>query len=62
MAVPNIGTGSVSGTLKLNFQLRISDRLFLPNLDNDVKSDLFIRLTYLDKVMDIPLSKGKFVD
>ena len=62
MAVPNIGTGSVSGVLKLNFQLRISDRLFLPNLDNDVKSDLFIRLTYLDKVMDIPLSKGKFVD
>lgn len=62
MAVPNIGTGSVSGTLKLNFQLRISDRLFLPNLDNDVKSDLFIRLTYLDKVMDISLSKGKFVD
>ena len=62
MAVPNIGTGSVSGTLKLNFQLRISDRLFLPNLDNDVKSDLFIRLTYLDKVMDIPLSEGKFVD
>ena len=62
MEIPNIGKGPVSGTLKLNFQLRISDRLFLPNTDNDVKSDLFIRLKYLGKTVDIPLSKGEFVD
>jgi hypothetical protein len=63
MEIPNIGTGSVSGTLKLNFQLRISDRLFLPKTDNDVKSDLFIRLEYLEgEPVDIPLSEGEFVD
>ena len=62
MEIPNIGKGPVSGTLKLNFQLRISDRLFLPKTDNDVKSDLFIRLEYLGKTVDIPLSEGEFVD
>lgn len=62
MEIPNIGKGPVSGTLKLNFQLRISDRLFLPKTDNDVKSDLFIRLEYLGKTIDIPLSEGEFVD
>lgn len=62
MEIPNIGKGLISGTLKLNFQLRISDKLFLPNIDNDVKSDLFIRLEYLEKTVNIPLSEGKFVD
>ena len=62
MEIPNIGKEKVGGTLKLNFQLRISDRLFLPNTDNDVKSDLFIRLEYLEKTVNIPLSEGKFVD
>jgi hypothetical protein len=62
MVVPNIGTGPVDGTIKLNFQLRISDKLFLPKNNNSVKSDLFIRLEYLDELVDVPLSNGKFVD
>jgi hypothetical protein len=64
MKIPKLGKGTVSGNLKLNFQLRISDFLFLPTVENDVKTDLCIRINFehLDDSIDIPLSKGKFVD
>ena len=64
MKIPKLGEGKVSGNLKLNFQLRISDFLFLPTVENDVKTDLFIRIDFehLNEPIDISLSEGDFVD
>lgn len=64
MKIPKLGEGKISGDLKLNFQLRISDFLFLPTVENDVKTDLCIRVNFehLDDPIDIPLSEGEFVD
>ena len=55
----------------LNFQFRISDYLFLPQIISDqitneeeIKSDLGIRLTFSDKAStkEISLKKGSFLD
>ena len=64
MNIPKLGEGTISGDLKLNFQLRISDFLFLPTEENDVKTDLCIRINFehLNESIDISLSEGKFVD
>ena len=63
MTIPKLGEGLVSGKLKLNFQLRISDFLFLPSSENEVKSDLYIRFEIEDKnLIDISISEGKYID
>ena len=64
MKIPKLGEGQVSGDLKLNFQLRISDSLFLPTLDNDVKTDICIRIKFehLQDPIDVSVSDGKFID
>ena len=64
MKIPKLGEGQVSGDLKLNFQLRISDSLFLPTLDNDVKTDICIRIKFehLQNPIDVSVSDGKFID
>ena len=67
MTIPKLGEGSVSGDLRLNFQLRISDSLFLPKPDNDVKSDLYIGIKFGERTKDkfdelISLKDAKFID
>jgi hypothetical protein len=63
MTIPKLGEGLVSGKLKLNFQLRISDFLFLPSSENEVKSDLYIRFEIEDKnPIDISIAEGKYID
>lgn len=67
MTIPKLGEGIVSGDLRLNFQLRISDSLFLPKPDNDVKSDLYIGIKFGEKTKDkfdelISLKDAKFID
>jgi hypothetical protein len=56
--------------IKLNFQFRISDKLFLPstiNNEDSIKSDIGIRVeiknsTGANKIEDILLNGGKFID
>lgn len=56
--------------IKLNFQFRISDKLFLPstiNNEDSIKSDIGIRVeiknsTGTNKIEDILLNSGKFID
>ena len=56
--------------IKLNFQFRISDKLFLPSAINNedlIKSDIGIRVeiknsTNVNKIEDILLNDGKFID
>lgn len=67
MTIPKLGEGIVSGDLRLNFQLRISDSLFLPKTDNDVKSDLYIGIKFGERTKDkfdelISLKDAKFID
>jgi hypothetical protein len=67
MTIPKLGEGVVSGDLRLNFQLRISDSLFLPKPDNDVKSDLYIGIKFGERTKDkfdelISLKDAKFID
>ena len=67
MTIPKLGEGTVNGNLRLNFQLRISDHLFLPNQDNDVKSDLYIEIKFGEKDKPdfkelISLEKADFIE
>jgi hypothetical protein len=56
--------GKVNCELKLNFQFKISDKLFLPSETNaTVSSDIGIKIEINNKeVENVCLSKGKFID
>lgn len=65
LEAPSLSTNDkIDCTLKLNFQFKISDKLFLPSEFNEnVASDIGIKIEINDKeVEDLSLSKGKFID
>lgn len=68
---PSLSVGeTIDCKIKLNFQFRISDKLFLPSIINNedsIKSDIGIRVeirnsTKVSKVEDVSLNGGKFID
>jgi hypothetical protein len=63
MQIPKLGTTTFSGNVKLNFQLKISDQLFLQS-NEQLKSDLYIKIECSEKDIEkeVPLTKGKFLD
>lgn len=68
--VPQISDAQViEGDIKLNFQFRISDDIYLPTTsekENDIKSDLVIELNFKwgssDIYEEVSLSKGEFIE
>lgn len=63
MQVPKLGTEKFDGKVKLNFQLNISDQLFLQS-DEQLKLDLYIKVECKEKGIseEISLTKGRFLD
>lgn len=63
MQIPKLGTTTFSGNVKLNFQLNISDQLFLQS-DEQLKLDLYIKIECSEKDVkkEVSLTKGKFLD
>lgn len=68
---PSLSIGeTIDCKIKLNFQFRISDKLFLPSITNNedsIKSDIGIRVEIrnsakVSKVEDVSLNGGKFID
>lgn len=64
---PSLGEGEFDCKINLNFQLRISDYLFLPIYNSNIQSDLKIKVNFKtnDKIIYskiVDLSKGKFID
>ena len=64
---PSLGEGEFDCKINLNFQLRISDYLFLPIYNSNIQSDLKIKVSFKtnDKIIHskiVDLSKGKFID
>ena len=68
LIAPSIGMGeTIDCKASLNFQFKISDKLLLPTENNDVKTDIGIKLVIKSSEKtkverDISLFSGKFID